>query len=102
MIVTSFFPGRIRLRAAVFKNVHLYEKALAIIKKIDDEGAVTSVTHNPVTGSVLIEYDPEKLSVERLSLFKEFALKLNYEAEHYSPERQGAVESLLDEIEKMV
>ena len=32
MIVTSFFPGRIRLRANIFKDSEIYEKALDICK----------------------------------------------------------------------
>lgn len=53
MIVTSFFPGRIRLRANIFKDSEIYEKALSILKS-EDNDSIINIQHNQITGSVLI------------------------------------------------
>ena len=62
-MITSFFPGRIRLRAPVFKDLNLVAKARSILAKSD---AIKKIEHNPVTGSVLIEYYPSKVPMEKL------------------------------------
>ena len=47
-MITSFFPGRIRLRAPVFKDKILVEKAIQILKKFP---ALKNLEHNPLTGN---------------------------------------------------
>ncbi len=99
MIVTSFFPGRIRLRAPVFKDTQLFERAKSIIQSSTD--AVKTIEHNPVNGSVLITYSPEKIPVEKLSGLKDFLTRLQHKAEHYTPDDKEAVMLMLDEFEEI-
>ena len=71
-MITSFFPGRVRLRAPIFKETDLVEKARAILSKSD---AVKNIETNPVTGSVLIEYNPAKVPMEKLLPMQDFFCK---------------------------
>ncbi|MBQ9207339.1 MAG: hypothetical protein IJ158_11595 [Treponema sp.] len=97
-MITSFFPGRVRLRAPVFKEADLVEKAQAILKKSD---AIKRVEHNPVTGSVLIEYYPAKVPMEKLSSMQNFFMHLAREAEHFDGTNREQILSMLDELETL-
>lgn len=101
MLVTSFFPGRIRLRAAIFKNEELCEKARKILSKSD---AVKKIEHNPLTGSILLEYDIKKVPMEKLLPMQDFFMKLGKEAEHYDGSELGCkkIAGMLDELEGIV
>ena len=99
MIVTSFFPGRIRLRAPVFKDRELFEKARSIIENGTD--AVNSIENNPLNGSVLITYSPEKLPLDKLAGLQDFFLKLGKKAEHYTPDDKEEVMKMLEDFEEI-
>ena len=79
-MITSFFPGRIRLRAPIFKESDLVEKARAILSKSD---AIKNIETNPVTGSVLIEYNPAKVPMEKLLPMQDFFARLAKEAQRF-------------------
>lgn len=64
-MITSFYDGRVRIRVAALKDPETMSQAEAIIKV--QEG-VTHTLSNPRTGSLLIEYDPEKIPRETLLL----------------------------------
>lgn len=83
MIVTSFFPGRIRLRSSVFKDKEIYEKAYKIIN-LHAENSVTKIERNVITGSVLVEYEPSKIPLAKLEKLKDFFFQLNDEAERFN------------------
>ena len=95
-MITSFFPGRVRLRAPVFKEADLVEKAQAILKKSD---AIKRVEHNPVTGSVLIEYEPSKVPMEKLAAMQEFFMRLANEARRFDGTNRPQILSMLNELE---
>jgi len=58
-------PGRLRLRSAVLKgNALASEEARRHLAQID---GVTSAWANPLTGSVLLEYDPNVISPTNVS-----------------------------------
>ncbi len=97
-MITSFFPGRIRLRAPVFKEQNLVAKARSILAKSD---AIKNIEHNPVTGSVLIEYYPSKVPMEKLLPLQDFFLRLAKEAESYDGSKQKEILSMLSEVEKI-
>lgn len=61
--VVSFIDGRVRLRHPALKNREQAELATAFISGVD---GVTEARANPMTGSLLIFYDAEKLSREKL------------------------------------
>ncbi len=97
-MITSFFPGRVRLRAPVFKESDLVEKAMSILKKSD---AITHIENNPLTGSVLIEYNPSKVPMEKLVSMQDFFMKLAKEAEHFDGTNREKILSMLDELESL-
>ena len=99
MTVTSFFPGRIRLRSPVFRDDKLCERASALLMR---SGAVLSVERNSVTGSVLVRYDPSKIPVERIAGIKDLLMRLDAEAGRYRNGEGEKIEALLGEIEKAV
>lgn len=61
--VVSFIDGRVRLRHPALKNREQTELATAFISGVD---GVTEARANPMTGSLLVFYDVEKLSREKL------------------------------------
>ena len=95
-MITSFFPGRGRLRAPVFKDQELVDKAESILRKSD---AVKHIEHNPLTGSVLIEYTPSKVPMEKLFSMQDFFTRLASEAEGFDGSNRGKILSMLEELE---
>lgn len=61
--IVSFIDGRVRLRHPALKKPDLADMALSVVKSVE---GVTDVRVNPVTGSMLLFYDTEKLSREQL------------------------------------
>ena len=95
-MITSFFPGRVRLRAPVFKEADLVEKARSILEKSE---AIKKVEHNPVTGSVLIEYNPAKVPMEKLLPMKDFFTRLANEDQHFDCSNREKILSMLEELD---
>ena len=97
-MITSFFPGRVRLRAPIFKESDLVEKARSILSKSD---AVKNIQTNPVTGSVLIEYNPAKVPMEKLLPMQDFFTRLAHQAQHFdgSPESRQKISEMLSSLE---
>ena len=62
-MVVSFVPGRIRLR---FKELKTPATAEDVKARVAETPGITKVEINPVTGSILVEYDPEILPTEKL------------------------------------
>ncbi|MDR1909796.1 MAG: ATPase P [Spirochaetaceae bacterium] len=75
-MIVSFVPGRVRLRLALLKNESLAAGVLAEVKAIP---GVTGAEVKPLTGSLLIEYDPALLGIEELEALGRAAL------ERYAP-----------------
>lgn len=61
--VTSFIDGRVRLRHPALRNAATADMVASMVSGVD---GVESVQVNPRTGSLLIFYDAEKLSREKL------------------------------------
>ena len=97
-MITSFFPGRVRLRAPIFKETDLVEKARAILSKSD---AVKNIETNPVTGSVLIEYNPAKVPMEKLLPMQDFFANLAKEAQRFDgkAESREKISQMLSALE---
>ncbi|MBQ4377782.1 MAG: hypothetical protein II821_01090 [Treponema sp.] len=97
-MITSFFPGRVRLRAPIFKEMDLVEKARSILSKSD---AVKNIETNPVTGSVLIEYFPSKVPMEKLLPMQDFFARLANEAQRFdgSTESRQKISEMLSALE---
>ena len=68
--ITSFIDGRVRLRHFALKDASVAETVCAVVGGVE---GVESVQANPVTGSLLIFYDTEKLSRQELDeLWRQF------------------------------
>ncbi len=71
--ITSFVDGRVRLRHPALKDSSTAELVRSAVR---DVGGITSAEVNPLTGSLLIYYTPEKLSREQLLELAELAATL--------------------------
>ena len=99
-MITSFFPGRVRLRAPIFKEADLVEKARSILQKSD---VIKNIENNFLTGSVLIEYYPEKVPMKKLVPMQDFFANLAEEAQHFDgkAESRQKILSMLSELEEV-
>lgn len=61
--VVAHFPGRLRVRAERFRDA---DAAAEIERRMSAEPGVTSATANPITGSLLVIYDPASIQLDRL------------------------------------
>ena len=61
--ITSFVDGRVRLRHPALKDKDTADLVCTVVGGVD---GITAVQANPVTGSLLIYYDAEKLTREQL------------------------------------
>lgn len=96
MIVSSFFPGRIRLRNEVFKDAEIYS---ALYSAVGNHPAVKKIERNEITGSVLLEYIPEKLPVDKILALQSELLALGKLAEFYSAKNKSEILRKIKEIE---
>jgi hypothetical protein len=62
--LVSHFPGRLRVRAETFRV--LPEVGEEVAERVAQEPGVTSASVSPVTGSLLVTYDPCALQLPRL------------------------------------
>ena len=99
MIISSFFPGRIRLREEVFKDPVIVEECRKILNSSD---AVTKIENNYRTGSVLLEYNPEKVPLEKLKPLVPFFQELEKLTHNYNAQKQKAILEKLAEFKKIV
>ncbi len=62
--IVSHFPGRLRVRAETFRV--LPEVGAEVAQRIAEEHGVTGASMSPVTGSLLVSYDPREIQLPRL------------------------------------
>jgi hypothetical protein len=62
--IVSHFPGRLRVRAETFRV--LPEVAEEVARRLAEEPGVELVKTSPVTGSLVVTYDPRALQLPRL------------------------------------
>lgn len=95
MTISSFFPGRIRLRDNVLKDETISQ---AFRQAVEWHESIKNIDHNVRTGSVLIEYEPSLLPMEKLSALTSELLALKKLCERYNgTERQP----ILDKISQL-
>lgn len=99
MMVTSFFPGRIRLREAVFKDHAIVEECIKILKSSD---AITNVQNNYLTGSVLLEYEPDKIPMEKLKPLVPFFKDLEKLSRNYNGQNRDQILNKLQEFKTII
>ena len=108
--VTSFVDGRVRLRHPALKDKATAELVCTVVGGVD---GISAVQANPVTGSLLIYYDAEKLTREQLLELAEqgaaFVPGMNEEAAPFdaaegnaeqdgAPRKACAVKAPVDEL----
>ncbi len=96
MIVSSFFEGRVRLKAPLFKNQEINQQ---ITKMLLPLKYVKNITINEVTGSILIEYHPSKLPILKLKKFIPYLEKIKEIYEIYGLEAIPEILLILKELE---
>lgn len=95
MIVSSFFEGRVRLKAALFKNSEINIK---LTNMLLSSNAVQNVTVNEKTGSMLIEYSPSKIPLLKIKKAVPLFEKIK---EMYDIYEIDAVPDILEIIKEM-
>lgn len=101
MIITSYIPGRVRLRAKIFTDGEIYSRAEQIFKS-SFGSSIKNYEYNPVNGSILIEYDASTIPLEKLMGHTDFFRKLNYQAEHFSSRNREIIFCMLNDLEKLL
>ena len=91
-IVTSFIDGRVRLRHPALKDAATVDMAAGMLSGVD---GVESVQSNPRTGSLLIFYDAEKLSREKLLELAEQGAAFLQEEQKRVPDRTCSLTGML-------
>ncbi|MGE0825755.1 MAG: HMA2 domain-containing protein [Candidatus Binatia bacterium] len=59
--------GRIRIKSPAIKRAP--QRAAEVEQQLREYGGITEVTTNPVTGSVLVQYDAQRLTQEQVLTF---------------------------------
>lgn len=99
MIITSFFEGRVRLKAELFKNSDISNKLTDILLS---NKAVENVTVNPVTGSMLIEYNPVKIPLIKIKKSMHYFEKIKEMYEIYGEDSVEDILKIIKEMEKLL
>lgn len=97
MIISSFFPGRIRLRNEVFKDDDIFS---ALYSAAGNHPSIKKIERNEKIGSVLIEYIPEKLPMEKLLAMQNELIALGKLAEFYNEKDKPEIIEKIKEIKK--
>ena len=90
--VVSAVEGRVRLRHPALKHAATADMAAAVVAGVE---GVTKASVNPVTGSLLIFYEPETLSRDKLMELAEQAAALLPDAEEKRASSARCVDRLL-------
>ncbi len=98
-MITSFLPGRVRLRSAAFKDPKIVQEIERIFTA---SPFVQGIEHNPVSGSLLLHYDAKKVPFDKLNSVKPVFDIINTEAAHYTVEKRGLVLELLGDLERAI
>lgn len=95
MIVSSFFEGRVRLKASLFKNSEINSQ---LTNMLLSSNAVQNITVNEKTGSMLIEYSPSKIPLLKIKKAVPLFEKIK---EMYDMYEIDAVPDILEIIKEM-
>lgn len=97
MIVSSFFEGRVRLKAALFKNKEISSQITNILLS---SNAVENITVNEVTGSMLIEYSPSKIPLLKIKKAVPYFEKIKDMYEIYKEDAVPEILLIIKEMDK--
>lgn len=99
MTIASFFPGHIRIRDRVMKDPDI---ARAVQDFGKEQSYVTNIQINPVNGSILIEYEPERVPLDQFKAMARLLLHLKRLCDLYSPRKKEAIIETIHEIGKQL
>lgn len=95
-MITSFFPGHLRLRSPALKDTVVTDKVFAILQQFP---AIKRIEHNQTAGSILLEYNTAQVPAESLQPLLPVLKKLEKAASAYSEKTKPAILTVLDELE---
>ena len=87
-MITSFVPGRIRLRSPMFFDTEITQTLLAVLRRVK---AVRKIDLNGKTGSLLILYSSEAVPAEKLKPLLPLACELKPAFLFYSGKEKQTV-----------
>ena len=96
-IVTSFIPGRIRLRSRIFRDDDI---ASAFTSLLDATGIVTGIERNANTGSFLVSYRAECIPsalIRFASAYMPQLARLKFRILYYTPQDKDAILSAISQ-----
>ncbi len=97
MIVSSFFEGRVRLKATLFKNREISSQ---ITNMLLASNSVENITVNEITGSMLIEYLPSKIPLLKIKKAMPYFEKIKNMYEIYNEDAVPEILSIIKEMDK--
>lgn len=86
-------PGKIRIKNPVFKDNFAVLDDFS--KYLEDIAGIEFITTNPITGSIVVHYDPETLNSEQLI---QFVIECQNNKEKYVSDRARHVKEFLSGI----
>ncbi len=97
MIVSSFFEGRVRLKASIFKNsdISMQLKDMLLASK-----SVDNISINEITGSMLIEYSPSKIPLLKIKKAMPYFEKIKEMYEIYGEDSVKDILIIIKEMNK--
>lgn len=98
MIISSFFEGRVRLKAPLFKNNDICNEISNILLNTN---GVENVTINNTTGSILIEYNPVKIPLLKIKKAMPYFEKIKEMYVEYEDEAIADILLIIKEMEKL-
>ena len=96
-MITSFFPGHLRLRSPALKDAAIAERLVSILQRFP---ATKHVDSNAVTGSIVLEYNAAQVPIEKLQPLLPVFEKLEKTASNYSEKTKPTILTLVDELEE--
>ena len=99
-MIHSFIPGRIRLKDKIFRDPCIVALVLKILHK--RSRVIHTVEANPLTCSILFEYNPDAVPYAALKPLKPFLLKLKKAAIGYTPRQQEKVLNMLNDFDSLL
>lgn len=99
MYISSFFPGRIRLRDNVLKDSEI---STALRNAIEWHESVKNIEHNLQTGSVLIAYEPSKLPMAQLTALTSELLSLKKLCDRFNGKDKSVILEKISELHNIL
>ncbi len=99
MIVSSFFEGRVRLKANLFRNDEISQALKEVLLATK---AVTNVTVNETTGSMLIEYNHLKIPYTKLKKVMPYFEQIKEMYDTYGDESIDEIIRIIKELDVLL